>query len=77
MAVVYRRALQHLCMFVPLAPAAQNLGVGLRRLLKLDLYYLCVCGVMWAGQRAARREVQKHKPTPANDLRNGPILVGF
>ena len=30
-----------------------------------------------AGQRAARREVQKHKPTPANDPRNGPLLVGI
>ena len=64
-------------MLVPLAPAAQNLGVGLKRLLKLDLYYPFVCGATRAGQRAARREVQKHKPTPANDPRNGPLLVGF
>jgi hypothetical protein len=54
-------------MFIPLAPAAQNLGVGLRRFLKLDLHYPCVCGATRAGQRAARREVQKHKPSPAND----------
>jgi hypothetical protein len=67
-------------MFVPLAPAAQNLGVGLRRILKLDLYYPLVCGATRAGQRAARREVQKHKPAPSNislDPRNGPLLVGF
>jgi|AntAceMinimDraft_5_1070358.scaffolds.fasta_scaffold92972_1 hypothetical protein len=36
-------------MFVPLAPAAQNLGVGLPRLLKLDLYYPFVCGATRAG----------------------------
>ena len=64
-------------MFVPLAPAARNLGVGLRRLLKLDLYYPFVCGATRAGQRAVRCEVQKHKPTPANDPGNGPILVGL
>jgi hypothetical protein len=63
--------------FVPLAPAAQNLGVGLRRLLKLDLYYPFVWGAMRAGKRVARREVQKHKPTTANDPRYGPILIGF
>jgi hypothetical protein len=64
-------------MFVPLAPAAKKLGVGLLRLLKLDLYHPFVCGAMRAGQRAARREVQKYKPTPADDPRNGPILIGF
>jgi len=37
-----------------LAPAAQNLGVGLRRLLKLDLYYPFVYGATRAGQRATR-----------------------
>jgi hypothetical protein len=31
MAVALRRALQYCRMFIPLAPAAQNLGVGLRR----------------------------------------------
>jgi hypothetical protein len=31
MAVALRRALHHCCMFVPLAPAAHNLGVVLRR----------------------------------------------
>jgi hypothetical protein len=64
-------------MFVPLAPAAQNLGVGLRRLFKLDLFYPFVCWATRAGQRAARREVQKLKPTPANDPRNSLILVGI
>jgi hypothetical protein len=64
-------------MFVPLAPAAQNLGAGLRRLLKLDLYYPFVCEATRAGQRAARREVQKHQPTPAHDPQNGLIIVGF
>jgi hypothetical protein len=67
-------------MFVPLAPAAKNLGVGLRILLKLDLFYPFVCRATWAGQRAAKRKVQKHKPTPSNislDPRDGPLLVGF
>jgi hypothetical protein len=64
-------------MFEPLAPAAQKLGVGFWHLLKLDLYYPFVCKATRARQRAARREVQKHKATPANDPRNGPILVGF
>jgi hypothetical protein len=31
MAVALRRALQHWQIFVPLAPAAQNIGVGLRQ----------------------------------------------
>jgi hypothetical protein len=31
MAIALRRALQHCRMFLPLAPAAHNLGVGLRR----------------------------------------------
>ena len=32
---------------------------------------------MRAGQRAARCEVKKHKPTIANAPANGPLLVGF
>jgi hypothetical protein len=47
-------------MFVPLVPAAQNLGVSLQRLLKLDLYYPFVRGATRAGQRAARREAQTY-----------------
>jgi hypothetical protein len=49
----------------------KDLGVGLWRLLMLDLYYPFVYEATRAGQRAARREVQNHKPTPAK------LLVGF
>jgi len=50
-------------MFVLLAHAAQNLGVGLRRLLKLDLYYPFVCGGDTggaAGGKARSTEAQSN-----------------